>query len=151
MQIQLMRSTAETKRVNKSAYIGSPYTMEGTLKDDCSVLDPVIEIQRSSSPVAVDYNYMYIPEFKRYYFIKIDVIYNNIWRITGHVDVLFTYMAQILNNQCIISKTQNVTQANTYINDGSFVMDSRKWNRVREFQGGFGDGENILICAGGAV
>lgn len=154
MQIQLMRFSGDPKRVNKEAFLsnrsGKVYAIDGTLKDATSVLDPVIAIQRQSSPVQYKYNYMYIPEFKRYYYIKFDVENEKFWIIHAHCDVLYSNLSDIVQNQAIISKTENKSNANLYINDGSFVMDSRKRNQVYNFPSGFSaNGHNILIVAGG--
>ena len=63
-----------------------------------------------------DFNYMYISEFDRYYFIDdIRSTHNNIWEISAHVDVLETYKDQILSNQAVIRRQTN--KFNTYLND----------------------------------
>lgn len=151
MQIQLMRYTGEPYRLDKTGRITSRFAMDGNLRDRSSVIDPVIRIEKTTPPPQSYYNYMYIPEFERYYFINdITTVVNQIWEIRAHVDVLFTYCSTIKNTKCIISKTENVNDANLYLNDGSFVMDSRKYNQVIQFPSGLSDsGHNILICAGG--
>lgn len=59
---------------------------------------------------------MYIPEFDRYYFINdIASLHNNIWRISGHVDVLETYKTAILSNSAVIKRQESMY--NTYLND----------------------------------
>lgn len=152
MQIQLMRCTAEPNRVNKESYIQSVYSISGTLKEEVSIMKPVIMIEKPTPPMNSSYNYMYIPAFRRYYFITdIRVVYNGMWEITGREDVLYSNMADIYNNMAIISKAESANDANLYLNDGSFVMDSRKLNQVFHFPGGLSSsGHNILIVAGGS-
>lgn len=152
MQIQLMRYVGEKKRINKSAFITNVFAINGTLIEECDTLNPVILIEKNNNPLNNDYNYMYVPEFKRYYFISFENTCKNMWRIHGKVDVLYSHMSDILRNQCIIDKTENIEKANLYMNDGSFVMDSRKYNQVYHFPTGLSSsGHNILIVAGGAA
>ena len=124
--------------------------MNGSIKTPTSAMNVVIEIEKSN-PVKYGYNYMYIAEFGRYYFIDdIKNISNNRWIITASVDVLFSFIDDILATTAIIDKTETENAANLYLDDGSFVMDSRKYNEVKEFPSGLNEnGSYILICAGG--
>lgn len=150
MQIQLMRCTAEKNRINKSEYITKVFAIEGNIIDNCDIQNPIIIIQKTTQPLKAGYNYMYIPEFKRYYYVSWVNVNTNMWELHGSIDVLYTYMADILNNKAIIEKSEDNSKANLYLNDGSFVMDARKYNQVLEFPSGFSSsGYNILICAGG--
>ena len=150
MQIDLFVCKAERNRVNKSDHISSRFTMSGTLKKPTSTTNVIIEVEKSN-PVAYNYNYMYISEFKRYYFIDDVVnIANNRWEIHASVDVLFSFKNDILSTSAIIDKTETENTSNLYLDDGSFVMDSRKYNEVKEFPSGLNEnGAYILICAGG--
>lgn len=150
MQIDLFTCNAERNRVNKSSFISNRFTMNGTIKDITSAMDVVIEIEKTN-PVKYNYNYMFISEFNRYYFIDdIKLLGNNRWLISGSVDVLYSFMNDILNTTTIIDKSENEENSNLYLDDGSFVMDSRKYNEVKEFPNGLNEnGSYILICAGG--
>lgn len=84
------------------------------LKRDTSILRPVLLI--ASIQQIYFYNYMYIPEFGRYYFIDdIRSVHDNLWEVSAHVDVLETYKDSILTNQAVIRRQQN--RYNTYLND----------------------------------
>ena len=148
MQISLFVCTAERNRVNKSDYITNRFVMNGTIKEPTSAMNLVIEIEKTNP---VSYNYMYVDEFKRYYFIDdIKSIGNNRWIITASVDVLFSFMTDIYNTTAIIDKVENEINGNLYLDDGSFVMDTRKYNEIKEFPNGLNEnGSYILICAGG--
>lgn len=150
MQIDLFTCTAERNRVNKADFITNRFTMEGTIKDQTSVMNLSIEIQKTN-PVKYNYNYMYIAEFNRYYFITdVQTVANNRWIISAQVDVLYSFINDILQTKAIIDKTEDEKNANLYLNDGSFVMDSRKYNQIKEFPNGLNEnGQYILICAGG--
>lgn len=150
MQINLFRCRAENERVDKTNYISDRFVMEGTLRQESSVIDPIITIQKSN-PTKLDYNYMYIDEFKRWYYINdIISVRNNLWEIHAHVDVLFTWRADISNMEAIVDKMESFSDANVYFDDGSFIMDSRNDIQVKEFPNGLNEnGAYVLICAGG--
>lgn len=150
MQIDLFTCTAERNRVNKSGYISNRFTMAGSLKKSTSVTNVTVEIEKTN-PVIYKYNYMYIAEFNRYYYIDDIVnISRNRWEIHASVDVLFSFMNDILQTTAIIDKSEIETSANLYLDDGSYVMDSRKYNEIKEFPSGLNEnGAYILICAGG--
>lgn len=150
MQISLFTYTKEKERVNKTDYLTNRFPLNGYLKNETSVKEPVILIEKTN-PALYDYNYLYIEDFKRFYFITgIKQIRQNLWEISAKCDVLYSFMNDILANKCIIDKAENSPDANLYLNDGSFVTDSRKYNEVIPFASGLSlNGSYILICAGG--
>lgn len=150
MQIDLFTCNSERNRIDKSNYISNRFTLEGYLRDETNIVDPSILIEKTN-PVTFKYNYMYIGEFNRWYFIEeYKSVRTNLWEISAHVDVLYSFMSDILSTMVIADKVEVEANANLYLDDGSFVMDSRKYNTVKEFSNGFNEsGSYILICAGG--
>lgn len=151
MEINLFTCTAPNEVVDKSSYISNRFLLEGSFRQSSSVIDPVIIIEKTN-PAIFHYNYMYIPQFARYYYINnIETIRTNLWQISAHVDVLYTWRADLQNMQCVIDKTADYSSANLYMDDGSFILDARRYNQLFPFSTGLSnDGEFILICAGGA-
>lgn len=151
MEINLFRCTSENERVDKSQYITNRFVMNGSLRDESSVIDPVIMIEKNN-PTLYDYNYMYIPEFKRWYYINdIISVRTGLWEIHAHVDVLYTWGADIKTMIGVADKLESFTGSNVYFDDGSFIMDCRNDIQVKEFPNGLNEnGSYILICAGGA-
>lgn len=75
------------KRTNSTKVpTGSGSTYNCTLKDDTSILEPVIRLQTSNN-VKV-YNYAYIADFGRYYFVTDVVSSKGFWEISLKVDAL---------------------------------------------------------------
>ena len=150
MELNLFTCNAENERVDKTNFISNRFVMQGTLRDESSVIDPVIVIEKTN-PAISNYNYMYIPEFGRWYYINdIVSIRNKIWEIHAHVDVLYTWGADIKNMEGIADKLEDFYNVNMYYDDGSFIMDCRKDIQVKEFPNGLNEtGQYILICAGG--
>ena len=113
--IELLNNGSPVEKIGKSLTAGGSYTC--LLKDKTSILDPVIILQTSDS--IHNYNYMYIVDFGRYYFIKdIRSLNNNRWEISAHVDVLETYKNEIKANSAVIKRQQNMF--NLYLDDPEF-------------------------------
>lgn len=146
MVIDLYINSSENNRVSK--VLSDKFELTGTLRGETNVINPEILIEHTNP---TGYNYAYIPEFNRYYFInEFTAVRNGLWRVRLAVDVLETYKTQIKQMPAIIDKQQNKGNSNLYLNDGSYVIDSRSYNTILNFSGGFNDGgEFILITAGG--
>ena len=115
LSVTLYNSASPVEKIGKTLTAGGSYSC--TLKDTTSVLNPLL-IVRTSDPV-YNYNYLYIQEFGRYYFINdIRSVNNNVWEISAHVDVLETYKTAILANSAVIKR--QASQYNLYLDDPDF-------------------------------
>ena len=148
MQIYLYTCSAENHRLNKSGFLNNRAVVDGKLTKESSVINPYLEIAGTNLS---QYNYMYIPDFHRYYFIKdVKNIYQNIWGVTAHVDVLYTYAGAIKQNKAVVDRTASGSDANLYLDDGTFITDARKYTQVINFPNSIDDTPHtILIAAGG--
>ena len=146
MEIKLYKTSSPRKKLVKE--LSNGITLVGTLRAQSSVMSPTFTVQDTA---VVGYNYCYIPDFGRWYYINgIDALRANLFELSLGVDVLMTYAAAIRNNSAIIDKAQWQVTAYKYINDGSWVNTNRMTQEVVNFSGGFNDnGEFILITAGG--
>ena len=144
MQIKFYKNSSEKNKIGKS--LSSGLTLNGNLRDECSITSPSILVEATS---LVDYNYCYIPEFKRYYFISdITSVRNNLWRVSLKCDVLESFKSDILNSSCIVKKQQNQSYSNN-IDDGSYINRVDNFIEIANYQNGFNaDGEFILLTAG---
>lgn len=114
--VVLYKNESPVEKIGKSL-TGSHTISDVVLKRDTSVLRPVLLI--NSAQDIYTYNYMYIAEFSRYYFIDdIRSVNNNMWEISAHVDVLETYKTQIKANTAVIKRQQN--KYNLYLDDPEF-------------------------------
>ena len=145
MNITFYKNSSEKEKIGKS--LSSGLTLSGNLHDECSITSPSILVEATS---LVDYNYCYIPEFKRYYFISdITSVRNNLWRVSLKCDVLESFKSDILNSSCIINKQSNTGKSNSLFDDGSYVNEVDTFNEIAEFSSGFNEsGEFILLTAG---
>ena len=146
MEIKLYKTSSPRKKLVKELTDG--ITLTGTLRGQSSVMSPSFQVQDIA---VIGYNYCYIPDFERYYYINgINALRANLFELTLGIDVLMTYAEAISNNAAIIDKMQPQKGAMLYINDGSYVNTNKMYQTVINFSNGFNDvGEFILITAGG--
>lgn len=102
--IILYKNSAENNKVDKTTSLIEVATLTGTLREQTSIINPSITIELST---LLDFNYVYIEEFKRYYFVKNIVnITNKMWRIDLHVDVLMSYKDIIVTQTALIDRNE---------------------------------------------
>lgn len=142
--ISLMRTSSPREALVKE--VTEIMSVSGTLKNQTSIIDPVITIECNLSSVT-ECNYMYIEAFKRYYFIdNIRSLTNNLVEFTAHVDVLNTYAPQIKDNFGIVKRQEN--DWNLYLDDGSFKVYQNPMVLTKAFPSGFTTQEFVLAVAG---
>lgn len=146
MILSMGTCTDEPIKINKSPSLGASY--EGMLRDDSSVLTPSIMVEADSS--IVNYNYAYIPDFGRYYYVRDIVTFRqNLWIVSLEVDVLKTYASEIMGVHVILSDTQ-VTGKEQYMSGGPWKTLVKDKTDIISFSSGLNStGEYILITAGG--
>lgn len=104
MTIVLYNSTAEKDVLNKSGYLTQVSTLTGTLRSGCNVVNPSIIVELDTLP---NFNYAYIQEFNRYYFLTdITNVNNKLWEIKLHCDVLFSHKTGILGLSCEVERNE---------------------------------------------
>ena len=116
------------------------------LKDDTSVVDPVLIVNTTTN--ISKYNYLYIDEFDRYYFIRdIVSVRNNVYEIHAHVDVLMSYQSEIKTMQGTMARSATVY--NTYVDD-IIPKKTRPLVTTRAFSTSFNknDASIVLVVAG---
>lgn len=96
------------------------------------------------------YNYMYIADFGKYYFItNIISVRTGLWLVTASIDVLESYKNEILQLNVILSDTENVG-SKQYRNGSCWdVLVKDKTDIISFSDGLLPTGEFILITAGG--
>ena len=81
------------KRSNSTKLPTGGDTIPCVIKDGCSVISPMLEIKTATRP---NYNYAYISDFDRYYYVNDWTYYRGVWSCTLSVDVLTSWRANIL-------------------------------------------------------
>lgn len=74
---------------------GSGTAFDCIIKDGCSVVAPDIQLQMAIDANPTEYNYAYIADFHRYYFVTDWYFENRLWHARLRVDPMATYKSQI--------------------------------------------------------
>ena len=145
MNIILYVNNSEKNKIGKT--LTNDFSLSGTLRDATNIINPVILIEISEIG---NYNYCYINNFNRYYFITdITVIRTGLFAISLMVDVLESFKSDIKNLSVILLNTQNVGSSN-YLPSLVFRNNVKSKTDILNFPNGLNDsGEFILITAGG--
>lgn len=144
--VDLYQNESPVEKIGKRLSNSHPIS-DVLLKRDTSILRPVLLV--NSAQDIYTYNYMYISEFSRYYFIDdIRSVNNNMWEISAHVDVLETYKDEILSNQAVIRRQQN--RYNTYLNDPEWLVYAYESVVAYKFTSPFDKNLKFLLAVAGA-
>ena len=142
--ITLQINSSEKNKLDKE--ITDIATVSGVLKEDTSIIDPVIKIECDLSDY-VNCNYITIPEFGRKYFVNnIRSVRNGLVEFSCHVDVLSSFADSIRTNKAIIKRQEN--NWNLYLNDGTFKVYQNPMVLTKAFPSGFTTQEFVLAVAG---
>lgn len=144
MILKLYKNISEKNVVDKD--ITELAVITGTLRDDCSIINPVIMIEDTAGFDLKYTNYAYIEEFGRFYYINNIVCKNNLFELQMHVDVLKTHANGIRNNNAVISRQQH--RYNLYLQDGVFKTYAYPHIEIKQFPNGFTDYNFIFSVAG---
>lgn len=146
MEITFYKTSSERNRLNKSLTLIKSANV--VVKGDMSLISPFIELNYDADLIGC--NYCYISEWNRYYFIDDFVVSTgHIINLSCNVDVLMSFKDDILNQDVIISKQENV--GNKYYDMQSYRTESRSFDTIHKFNGSefTTHPTHILICAGG--
>lgn len=129
--VDLYQNESPIEKIGKT--LSNSHTISDVvLKRDTSILRPVLLI--NSVQDIYTYNYMYISEFGRYYFIDdIRSVNNNMWEISAHVDVLETYKTDILSNTAVLKRQEK--KFNLYLDDPEFKVLNNYRIQTKRFAG----------------
>lgn len=144
--ITLYNTKSARNDINKNLTKLSSFEM--VIKDDINILSPLIVL--TSDNFVIECNYIYISDFKRYYFVD-DKTFSNDGRVflQLNVDVLQTYKNEIMQLDVIV--INNELNGNRYLNNGEYYVNQcTEFSQILNFPNGFKDiADFILITAGG--
>lgn len=141
-EVQCSWNKSDNNVVNKQ--LTPVITLTGALRNESEVVDPTILMEIDDPN---KFNYLYIPAFKRYYYVTDrNSVRNGLVEVSAHCDVLMTYKAQFLNLPAVINR--NTHDYNVYLPDDQFSAMAYERVQVREFPNSMtADKHLIFVCA----
>lgn len=94
-----------------------------SLKAACSLTSPVITIGKTTAgdgAAALGFNYAYIADFHRYYFVKDWVADGNLWTVYLDEDVLASWKTSIGEESLYIKRSSDLSVWDQYISDAIY-------------------------------
>lgn len=143
MNVIFAKVTDEKNQIVKT--LRNQTTKVCVLKDNCSVVNPVLTLAYDSNILTK--NYCYIAEFGRYYYITDITFANKTLIVSLHCDVLMSYRDDILSSVGHITRTTN--RSNKYLPD-SFITNTAQVDRqYRKLGTGFTTANTYVLTIAG--
>lgn len=142
----LYTNESATNVVNKT--INTVETVQGYLRQGTSIIDPVIMVEDTDFQNK-NVNYAQIQVFGRYYYItNIASVYNNLWEIHCHVDVLMSFADGIKAQTAVVARQERTY--NLMLDDGFFMAYQNPRLQTKTFSNAtpFEHQEFVLVVAG---
>lgn len=134
-----------SKTLNVDTLLGS---ITAHIKGDTDIMNPVFEIAYSAD--YMDANYIYCPDWHRYYFIKEPPTVSQQRLILNcHEDVLMSHKSDIKELECMVERAEESSKTDLYMNDKAFKAEARKIVQTRKFPFKFPDSVSIVLTTGG--
>ena len=145
MEVQFYYTNSDSRVINKNLITGEVFS--GQARDEVDIMAPVI---RFDTDEVLQYNYAFIPQFGRYYYVTgRNAFREGLFDVTFGVDVLMSFRGDISQLVVICDKQSMEENGDEYIDDSSLVAESVMFQTVYNFPNGFNStGEFILITAG---
>lgn len=145
MKVQIYKTESEKNKLNKQLELVKEIDVK--LLNNTEILKPVIEVSHIPIKDLNSANYMYIPDLNRYYFIdNIELMTGNNVYISGSVDVLMSYMADILNLKGTVKRAESLK--NGYILDEHYKSVSYSQITTKRFPNSMNQDSFILMTVG---
>ena len=141
MQIKFYRTLSDKDHLTKD--LQNELIINGTLKDSCNILDPVIEFENNAELFSK--NYCIIPDFGRNYYITGMEIINKRLIVSLHVDVLATYKNDILSSRANIVRS---SKGDKFIKDNRAIQTERISWSSRDLGKAFNSGSAYILIKG---
>lgn len=120
------------KKVNSTGRPStSPLTLDCVLKDSCSIIYPVIGIDRGITWNPSSYNYAQISAFHRYYYVNDWSFAEGLWWAALSVDALATWKDSILSSTAYVSRASK--QYDGSIGDVLYPAECKYENAINSY------------------
>lgn len=138
MQVYFYNNASDSRKLNKS--LSSLGSANCQLKEPCDILFPSVTLARGDLSGYAQCNYMYIPTFRRYYFVEVRALVGDMLEIkTIQSDPLMSYANAIRSIRTSIIRQEKIY--NDYIVDGDLPIRATKniqWVNIGTYNAGTG-------------
>lgn len=141
MNVTFYNATFNRKRVQKALPSGT--TITASVKDVCDLHDPVIRLVHDASHV--HFNYAYVPDFGRYYYVDPP-------EIDGKEDIFYLHVDQLMSFANDIKASKGIATRSQYYNkniaDSLVMLTESEKVRYRKLSAAITGGTYVAIIGG---
>lgn len=143
MTVTLYHTESSEKAMYKTLERESSLTT-AVLRDEADILRPRIRIQQTVTLEA--HNYLYLPAFDRYYWIR-DIVVDRtgLSELICEVDPLMSHNDQIMKCRAVYDRTANADAANVEIADSMMRLEADRLTEYIGFNRGLSYPERIIM------
>ena len=132
MTIKLYKYHGDNRKIEKPIELVQTIN-NATIVESMDIINPVIilEVGQTFASV-VSFNYIYIQDLKRYYYVNnIEIMSNGYIKIQCHVDVLKTYSKDILGSTQYVKRQQH--KCTVQLADSEYNIKSNRNLTIKNF------------------
>ncbi len=146
MIINLYKYTGERNRLNKTNLLTDTISLQGTARESINKMNVDVLIEYNSA--LNGYNYAYISEFNRYYFIEeVTIERNKMIRLSLYNDVLMSHISKIGNVKGIVARNESLYNSRL-IDDQLRFLGYKEINTIR-FPKSIRNGDTYILAVNG--
>ena len=142
--IDLYNVSDDNEKVNKTLGTAKEFT-SSTIKEQTDVTNITLRIQTTDN--LSGYNYAYVSEYGRYYFIdRIETTPTGYWVLSCRCDVLMSFKSDLLNLHGTITRSESIY--NMYLMDDAYKAYAYRDIVTKQFPEAVDDDSCILMTVG---
>ncbi len=142
--IKLYNVSDDNEKINKTLGTAKEFT-SSTIKDQTDVTNITLRIQTTDN--LSGYNYAYVSEYGRYYFIdKIETTPTGYWVLSCRCDVLMSFKDQLLQLDGTVTRSESLY--NGYLNDSEYKALAYRKIVTKQFPTAVNQDTFILMTVG---
>ena len=131
MTIKTYRFLGDSRKVDKTLTAVSTYS-NAVIVGDMSIHTPTITLQLDSFTDVINFNYIYIEELRRYYYVVDSTIQaDGFVQLQCRVDVLNSFKTDILASTQYVERQQN--KCSYQVPDDGYIIKSNRNMTIKNF------------------
>lgn len=131
MTIKTYRFLGDSRKVDKTLTLVETYS-NAEIVGDMIIQSPTISLQLDSFTDVINFNYIYIPELRRYYYVKNSTIREDGFvQLQCSVDVLKSFKTDILTSTQYVERQEN--KCSYQVPDNGYSIKSNRNLTIKNF------------------
>lgn len=131
MTIKTYRFLGDSRKVDKTLILVETYS-NANIVGDMNIQTPTISLQLDSFTDVINFNYVYIQELRRYYYVENSTIREDGFvQIQCRVDVLKSFKTDILDSTQYVDRQEN--KCSYQVPDNGYTIKSNRNLTIKNF------------------